>query len=52
MLERWKAISCSPPPPDEIYGKQKFWDRKITEHSFSMILAKCTSEIDMARILA
>ena len=52
MLERWKAISGSPPPPDEIYGKQKFWGRKITEQSFSMILANCTSQIDKARILA
>ena len=52
MLERWKAISGSPPPFDEVYGKQKFWDRKITEQSFSMLLANCTSEIDKTRILA
>ena len=28
-MERWKAISGSPPPPDEVYGKQKFWERKL-----------------------
>ena len=52
MLERWKAISGSPLPPDEVYGEQKFRDRKITEQSFSMLLANCTSQIDNARILA
>ena len=52
MLERWKAMSGSSPPPDEVYGKQKFWDRKITEQSFSILLANCTSQIDKARILA
>ena len=52
MLERWKSISGSPPPPDEVYGKQKFWDRKITEQSFSILLDNCTSQIDKARILA
>ena len=52
MLERWEAISDSPPPPDEVYGKHKFWYRNITEQSFSMILANYTSQIDKARILA
>ena len=52
ILERWKAISGSPPPSEEVYGKQTFWDRKITEQSFSMVLANCTSQIDKARILA
>ena len=52
LLERWKAISGSPPLPDEVYGKQKFCDRKITEQSFSMLLANCISQIDKARILA
>ena len=52
MLDRWKSISGSPPPPDKVYGKQKFlWQRKITEQSFSILLANCTSQIDKARIL-
>ena len=29
MLERWKAISGSSPPPDEVYGKQSFWTYKL-----------------------
>ena len=52
ILKRWKAISGSPPPSDEAYGKQKCWDIKITEQTFSMLLANCTSKIDKARILA
>ena len=52
MLERWKAISGSPLPPDEVCGKQKCWERQITEQSFSMLLANCTSQIDKARIVA
>ena len=52
ILERWKAISDSPPPSDEVYGKQKCWDRIITKQTFSMLLANCTSQIDKARILA
>ena len=40
VLERWKAISGSLPPPDDVYGKQKFRDRKITQQSFSILLAK------------
>ena len=50
ILERWKAISGSPPLPDEVYGKQTFWDRKITEQSFSMLFANCTSQIGKSRI--
>ena len=52
VLERWKAISGSSSPPDEVYGKQKYWDRTITEQSFSIPLANCTSKIDKTRILA
>ena len=47
-----EAISGSPPPSDEVYGKQKCWDRKITEQTFSMLLANCIFKIDKARILA
>ena len=47
-----EAISGSPPPSDEVYGKQKCCDRKITEQIFSMLLANCISKIDKARILA
>ena len=52
ILERWKAISGSPPPSDEVYGKQECWDRIITEQTFSMLLTNCTSQIDKTRILA
>ena len=52
ILERWKAISGSPPPSDEVYGKQKYWERLITEQTFSMLLTNCTSKTDKARILA
>ena len=40
VLERWKVISGSLQPPDEIYGKQQFWDRKITEQSFIILLIR------------
>ena len=49
VLERWKAISDSSPPP-KVYGKQTFWDRKITEQSFSIFLANCISQIDKVLI--
>ena len=29
MLERWKAISGSPSPPDEVYGKQSCGTEKL-----------------------
>ena len=52
ILERLKVISGSPPQSNEVYGKQKCWDRNITEQTFSMLLTHCTSQIDKARILA
>ena len=54
VLERWKVISgsLSLSQPDEVYGKKKFWDRKSTEQSFSILLANCVAQIDKALILA